>query len=593
MGSFNSKTSSIDELKNQLNIVDVVGRVVPLKRAGANYKGVCPFHNEKTPSFVVSEQKQIFTCFGCGATGDLIEFTKRYYNLEFMEACEKLAEENGLSIDFSFGPSDKGEKERAYEMNKLAAKYFYDSLSKSKNPGYTYMHGRGISDETLVKFGIGYAKDGWDNLYNFMKEKGYSEKELIDYSLLRPGKEKGKPYDYFRNRVIFPIINTTGKVVGFQSRKISEEDPSAKYINTVDNLIFHKKDTIFGLNITKQDIAKAGYAILVEGNMDVISLYQAGIHNVGASCGTALNENQAKLLKRYADTVCLCYDSDEAGQTADLRGIEVLSKAGLKVKVMSVSSGKDPDEFVKEKGKDAFIKLAEEAITGTEFKLNFQKKGLDLSKESDKLDFMKKASVILRELSPVEQDIYINKLSDELKVSKAAIAKEVQRKGDKNSPGQARQGQGNNSKQDGEVYSSLSNIEATLLKCITINPNLTDNLFEDQEIISSSMGKKIFGIVFDLYGSKGNFEFEDITDKLDVDESQEVINMLSKIIVKGNEEKVYYECIKTFKLEKLEKEMQLTIDVMELADEENNEEKLTELTKKLIKLQDEISKLKK
>lgn len=588
MGSFNSKTNSVDELKSQLNIVDVVGRVVPLKRAGANYKGVCPFHNEKTPSFVVSEQKQIFTCFGCGATGDSIEFTKRFYNLEFIEACEKLASENGLSIDFSYGTQDKGERERAYEMNKIAAKYFYDGLTKEKNPGYSYMHGRGISDETLVKFGIGYAKDGWDNLYNYMTEKGYSEKELTEYSLLRPGKEKGKPYDYFRNRVIFPIINTNGKVVGFQSRKISEDDPSAKYINTLDNLIFHKKDTIFGLNITKKDIAKEGFAILVEGNMDVISLYQAGIHNVGASCGTALNENQAKLLKRYTDTVCLCYDSDAAGQAADLRGIEVLSKAGLKVKVMSVTSGKDPDEFVKEMGKEAFLKLANDAITGTEFKLNFEKKGLDLNKESEKLDFMKKASIVLRELSPIEQDIYIKKLSDELKISEAAIKKEVQNS--KNSVRERVDGQSDRS--DGSAIDNLTNIEATILKTIMTNPNLADNLFEDQEVITTSFGKKIFNAVFDIYGSKGNIELEDILDRLDVDESKKVTDILEKIIVRGNEEKVYDDCIKKYKLEKLNNEMQMTINIMELADEENNSEKLTELTKKLIMLQDEINKLK-
>lgn len=585
MGSFNSKANSVDELKSQLNIVDVVGRVIPLKRAGANYKGVCPFHNEKTPSFVVSDQKQIFTCFGCGATGDMIEFTKRYYNLDFIEACEKLAKENGLNIDFDFGAPDKGERERAFEMNREAARFFFNSLSKEKNPGYTYMHGRGITDQTLKKFGIGYAPEGWDNLLNYMKAKGYKEDELVNYSLLRPGKEKGKPYDYFRNRVIFPIISPSGKVVGFQSRKIDKDDPSAKYINTVDNLVFHKKDTIFGINITKQEIAKEGYVILVEGNMDVISLYQSGIHNVGASCGTALNENQAKLLKRYADSVVLCYDSDNAGQEADLKGIEVLSKVGLKVKVMSVTSGKDPDEFVKEYGKEAFLELAEKAIPGTEFKLNYQKKGLNLKKEEDKLTYMKKAATILKELSPVEQDIYVKKLAEELRISESAIKREIDGTKIENRPELKRE-------KEEDSLTNLTKLELTLLKTVLTNPSLTDNLFENQDVITTSQGKKIFNIVFDVYAYQGTFELENITDRLDVDESKMLDNELEKIIVHGNEEKIFDDCIKSFKLDKLENERKMIIDVIDLADEENNEEKVVELTKKLIELQEEINSLK-
>ena len=306
--------ATLEELKSRLNIVDVIGRVVPLRRAGSNFKGVCPFHNEKTPSFVVSEQKQIFTCFGCGASGDAIEFTKRYYNLEFQEAVEKLAAENGLSISLHKG---NGDREKYYEINKEAARFFYRAFTEQQNAGYTYMKNRGMDDAILKKFGIGYADESWDSLYLFFKKKGISEKILLELGLI--SESKGKYYDKFRNRVMFPIINTSGKVIGFGGRAIGQAEP--KYLNSPENKVFQKKNNLYALNITKQDIGKEGYAILVEGYMDAISLYQNGVRNVGASLGTALTDNQARLLNRYTKNVVLSYDADSAGRNAALRGI--------------------------------------------------------------------------------------------------------------------------------------------------------------------------------------------------------------------------------------------------------------------------------
>ncbi len=579
--------STIEDLKAQLNIVDVVSRAVPLKRAGANFKGVCPFHNEKTPSFVVSEQKQIFTCFGCGASGDAIEFTKRFYNLEFQEACEKLAKENGITIDLNFGAGNKQEKDRVYEMNRTAARFFLDNMTKSANPGYKYIRSRGIEDSTIVKFGIGYAPAGWDNLLNYMKSKGYTEEELAEFSLLRK-KDGGKYYDYFRNRIIFPIINTTGKVVGFQSRKIDPEDPSAKYINTLDNLVFHKKDTIFGINLTKQDIAKEGMAILVEGNMDVVSLYQAGVHNVGASCGTALNENQAKLLKRYANTVCLCYDSDSAGQEADLRGIEVLTKAGLKVKVMSVTSGKDPDEFVKEFGREAFMKLAEEAMTSTEFKLKAAKKGLNLNRDDDKIDYVKRATAILKQESPATADIYIKKLASELKISEGAIRMEVS---GKSSAGQDSSVITRQSNVDSENLPNLSTLEATIIKVLLINPNFTEKLLSNENIFESELGMKVKNIMFELYGMNGQFEESDVFDRLETDESQKLAENLASIVIAGNEENVFEDCIRDWRLKRAKLKEKLLIDRLSLADEQESSSAIEELTKELMDVQKEIKSL--
>ena len=410
--------ATLEELKSRLNIVDVIGRVVPLRRAGSNFKGVCPFHNEKTPSFVVSEQKQIFTCFGCGASGDAIEFTKRYYNLEFQEAVEKLAAENGLSINLHKG---NGDREKYYEINKEAARFFYRAFTEQQNAGYTYMKNRGMDDAILKKFGIGYADESWDSLYLFFKKKGISEKILLELGLI--SESKGKYYDKFRNRVMFPIINTSGKVIGFGGRAIGQAEP--KYLNSPENKVFQKKNNLYALNITKQDIGKEGYAILVEGYMDAISLYQNGVRNVGASLGTALTDNQARLLNRYTKNVVLSYDADSAGRNAALRGIEVLSKQDCKVKVLHVTDGKDPDDFIKKNGKDAFLKLVDQALPMIDYKLLGAQKDLNLSTEEGKLDFMKKAAPILKNLGPVEADIYIQKIARELKISEGAIRMET------------------------------------------------------------------------------------------------------------------------------------------------------------------------
>ena len=568
--------TTVEELKNQINIVDVVGRVVPLKRAGANYKGVCPFHSEKTPSFVVSEQKQIFTCFGCGASGDVIEFTKRYYNLDFAEAVEKLAKENGIEI--SIGGKRNSDKEKYYEINKEAARFFYRAFTEEKNPGYSYMKKRGIDDAILKKFGIGYADDSWDSLYRYFKAKGTDEKVLLELGLI--SEKNGKYYDKFRNRVIFPIINTSGKVIGFGGRAIGEAMP--KYLNSPENIIFQKKNNIYALNISKQDVGREGYGILVEGYMDVISLYQHGVRNVGASLGTALTENQARLLKRYTKKVVLSYDADAAGRNAALRGIDILSGEGIKVKVLHVTDGKDPDEFIKKNGKEAFIKLIDGALPMIDYKLNAAQKGLDLKTEDGKIDYMKKASEILRSLSPVEADIYIKKLAGELKIAEGAIRLEIS---GNNNTVTATQSRGRQEENKGT--NELSNMEATLLKVLMISPSFADRMLEYDGIIQSELGRKILNLMFELYGIKGGFEQYEITDSLDPEESQEFAAAVDSIIVAGNEEQVFDECIKTWKKSEAIKREQELIDRLALADEETGSDSIKELTEELMKVQQE------
>ncbi len=570
--------SSIDELKENINIVDEIAKVVPLKRAGSNYKGCCPFHNEKTPSFVVSEQKQIFTCFGCGETGNVIKFTQRYYNLDFLEAVEKLAREHGITLKHS-GTEDK-DRERYYEINKEAARFFYRSFTESKNPGYTYMKKREIEDVTLKKFGIGYADDRWDSLYSFFKEKGVEEKILLELGLI--SEKNGQFYDKFRNRVIFPIINTAGRVIGFGGRAIGDAQP--KYLNSPENKVFQKKNNLYALNICKQDIAKQNSAIMVEGYMDVISLYQAGVHNAIASLGTALTDNQARLIKRYTRNVILSYDADQAGRKAALRGIDVLGGQDCRVKVLHVTDGKDPDEFIKQHGREAFLELTEKALPMIEYKLDALKQNLNLTTEEGKIAFMKKAAEVLRTLSPIEADIYIKKLAKELKIAEGAIRMEIL---------------GNNSTGEKKIFRShepeketeqeeISQLELTLIKTLLISPTFVEELLDKQEIMESRRARKVLNIMFELYGLNEDFDSAEIMDRLDPEESQKLTRELDKIIIAGNEDKVFAECIRKWKADKLlAKEKQL-IDRLSLADEDSGVESIKELTEELMEVQAKI-----
>lgn len=571
--------STIEDLKSQINIVDVVGRVVALKRAGANHKGVCPFHNEKTPSFVVSEQKQIFTCFGCGATGDAIEFVKRYYNLDFNEAIEKLAGEYGITIKRNnFGE----DREKYYEINKEAARFFYRAFTEQKNPGYAYMKNRGLEDATLKKFGIGYADEKWDSLYSYLKKKGYEDKVLLELGLI--SESKGKIYDKFRNRVMFPIINTSGKVIGFGGRAIGDDTP--KYLNSPENRVFQKKNNLYALNTTKQDIGREGFAILVEGYMDAISLYQGGVRNVIASLGTALTENQSKLIKRYTKNVVLSYDADSAGQNAAMRGIEILNKEDCKVRVLHVTDGKDPDEFIKKNGRDAFLKLVDGALPFIDYKLQYVRKGIDLTTEEGKIDFVKAAAGVLKTLSPVEAEVYIKKLSRELRIAEGAIKMEII--GNTTSvPGPAPQRTVRRDK--AEEPDGFSPLEASLLKTLFVNPSLTERLLDYEQAITGTLGRKVKDILFELYGLNGDFNLDQVQDRLEPEESEMLSAAMENIVICGNEEQVFNQCINTWQIQCLLEREQDLIARLSLADEENNPQSIEALTKELMEVQQQIN----
>ena len=577
-----NQVNIVDEIKSRCNIVDVIGRVVPLKKSGSNFKGVCPFHNEKTPSFVVSETKQIFTCFGCGATGDVIAFVKRYYNLEFRGAVEMLAREYGISLDGAFRSNRN--KDELYEINRQAARFFYKAMREKSNKGYTYMKNRGISEEIMNKFGIGYADDGWTSLYDFLRAAGVAEKKMLELGLI--SKSKDRCFDKFRDRVIFPIINTAGKVIGFGGRIIGDGEP--KYLNSQESGIFQKKNNLYGLNLTRKDVSREDSIVLVEGYMDVVSLYQAGVRNVSASLGTALTENQARLIKRYTRNVVLSYDSDQAGQNAAMRGIDILYREGLRARVLRVSDGKDPDEFIRKNGRGAFYDLMDNALPYGDFKLEFAKAGYDLDDEQQKLDFLRDAVGILQSMKPVEADFYIKKLSADTGISEGAIRFEYS---------------GNNSQEkkmpaDIETSTDLKDyeeqmplVEQDMIKLMLLDEkfvHLPDDISD--KAFRSTAGINIYRNLLAADDGQRPFDINRLKDLLDEDAVQALDMINSKIIPQGREDSIYNDCIDRIRLNELKKQENEIITRLSMADEDENGEEIVKLTKQLMDIQKKIKK---
>ena len=578
--STRNQVNIADEIKDRCNIVDVIGRVVPLKKAGSNYKGVCPFHNEKTPSFVVSETKQIFTCFGCGATGDVLAFVKRYYNLDFRGAVEMLAKEYGISLEGAFR-SNK-DKDELYEINRQAARFFYKALREKANPGYTYMKNRGISEDTLNKFGIGYADDQWDSLYKHLKGMGYKEDKLMDLGLI--SKSKDRYFDKFRGRVIFPILNTSGKVIGFGGRIIGDGEP--KYLNSQESNVFQKKYNLYGLNLTGKDVRNEDAIVLVEGYMDVVSLYQHGVRNVSASLGTALTENQARLIKRYTRNVILSYDADQAGQNAALRGLDILYNEGCRAKVLKVTDGKDPDEFIKRNGRTAFKELMQSAVPYGDFKLGMAKAGYDLDDEQQRIEFLRDAIVILKAMKPMEADIYIKKLAEETGISEGAIRFEYS--------GNNSQEKAEHRRPDAQSESPAEAEEITLLEQDFIKLMLIDKAFvslpEDirESAFPSLIGQTLYESIAELSGKDRQISLDELDAKLDEAAAAQMEIIKDKIIPHGREMDIYEECIAQIRKRELKRKESQIIMQLSMADEEENHDEIIRLTQQLMEIQKKI-----
>ena len=410
---------TIERIKQENDIVDIISETVKLKRSGRNYMGLCPFHNEKSPSFSVSQDKQIYKCFGCGEAGNVLTFVMKNRNLNFIEACKVLAEKANIRLDLGNGEESKvvKKKELLYKVNVEAARYFFSNLQRDKI-SKEYFTNRGIKEVTIKRFGLGYAKDGWQNLINYLKKRGYSESIMLEAGLVSRS-QKGRIYDRFRNRVIFSVFNIKGDVIGFGGRVLDDSKP--KYLNSPETLVFQKGTNLYGLNFAIKNKMEERYFVIVEGYMDLISLHQYGITNVVASLGTALTVNQARLLKRYADKVIISYDADIAGQTATLRGLEILKEAGFDVRVLQIPQGKDPDEFVRSNGKDAFLKLINKAESLISYRLNKAKEGINFNDKGSLIKYGNRVAEILANLNPVEKDVYIKSISEDTGIKEQSL----------------------------------------------------------------------------------------------------------------------------------------------------------------------------
>ena len=579
--------SAAEEIRSRCNIVDVVSPLVSIKRAGSNYKGCCPFHKEKTPSFVVSEKKQIFTCFGCGKSGDVITFIREYYNLSFPDAVRRLAAHYGIEIDDAYDRQTK-KKEVYYDVNKSAARFFFDAFTKRANPGYDYMKGRGIQPETVKRFGIGYADEGWQTLSDYLKSQGKQEEILVELGLSSKSSKDGRLYDKFRGRVMFPIINTMGKVIGFGGRTIIGD--AAKYLNSQESYVFEKKRNLYGLNLSKEEIQSAGYAILVEGYMDVIGLYQGGVRNVCAALGTALTPEQAALLKRYTKKAVLCLDSDAAGIKAAIRGCDVLREAGLDVRVMHVDDGKDPDEYIKKHGADEFRALLEKtAQTDVDFKIGLIRRKYDPNDLTQALQFLRACADVLRKLSPVEADLYVPKVAKMGGISEGALRREIETPS-KNvpvSPPPRR-----NAEEDAQTRESspapgpdesLVMLERMLIKLCMQRGDLWPEMKGYEEAFVTAQGYRISEVLGELYRENTDFDPKAVRERLE-DEALVYFDRIQEEVLTGDEDEAFRDCVDKLDRRRAEKRIKQIIDILEMAEGED-ESVVTGLMRELADLQ--------
>ncbi len=413
----------LQELSDRNPIEDVVGEYVQFtKRSGQNLFGLCPFHSEKTPSFSVSPSKQIYHCFGCGKGGSVINFIMEIENLSFPEAVEFLARRAGMKVPEQQSDPGKPKRDRLYALNRDAARFFYEQLSTPAGAAAVdYMLRRGITPGTARRFGLGCAPESWDALCSAMKEKGYTERELYDAGLVRRGK-KGGVYDAFRGRLMFPVIDVRGNVIAFSGRALGDVEP--KYLNSPETPVFSKSHNLFGLNLAKK--SKSGYIILVEGNIDVVSLHQAGFDSAVASLGTSLTPEQARLISRFKQEVVIAYDADEAGKKAAQRAIDIPEKLELKVRVLTVRGAKDPDEFIKAKGPEAFQNLLAESENHVEYRLDAVRAKHDLATDEGKVAYLKEAAGVIAQLPDrAAREVYAMRAASQCGVSPEAVQDEV------------------------------------------------------------------------------------------------------------------------------------------------------------------------
>ncbi len=580
----------LDEIKSKNDILDIVSQYVVLKRTGRNYMGLCPFHKEKSGSFCVSPDKQIFHCFGCGVGGNVFHFISKIENLNFKEAVEFLASRAGIELPTSDNFEDDKLaklKSRVYEVNKCAAEFYHQNLYKpTAKPAQEYVKKRRLDNKTLIAFKIGYS-GRFNELYQELKAKGFSEEEILASCLVNKNQD-GKFIDRFRNRLMFPIVDTHERVIAFGGRVLDNSKP--KYINSPEDIVYSKGRHLFAFNIARKYDPKT--IIMVEGYMDAVSLHQRGIHNAVASLGTALTEAQGRLLRRSCEKVIIGYDADGAGQAATLRGLEILKNLGCDIRILQIEGAKDPDEFVVKYGPERFQKYVDQAISLVEFKVKMLKNQLDLDNVNDKIKFLNEVAKILSKVeNNMEREVYVDKISLEYKVSKDAIYAEINKilyannKSEKRLERDTSNLRTDNNKITNSMPKELEMIDEKTKRreklVIYLLVNYSEKAFAKMkniftnDLIKIETNKKIINKLNEEY-EKGHINIENILDLFE--DEQEIVNYLSEIMSYDFEISDVDKCIEdilvTYRKELLTKQRNEILKKLENARNQNltNEE---------------------
>lgn len=570
--------SFLEQLRANTDIESVISPYVNLRRRGKNLVGLCPFHNEKTPSFTVYPENGSFYCFGCGVGGDVITFVRRMENLDYMEAVKQLADRAGMALPED-GYDDTLAKKRTAVLaaNRAAAKFFHSQLFTDRGrPALNYFLDRGLTMETIRHFGLGFAPDDWRALKNHLNEQGFDDILLESANLLRRSDKNGKVsyYDNFRNRVMFPIIDPRGNVIAFGGRVLDDSKP--KYINTSDTLVYKKSNGVFALNFAKK--GNDGKLIIAEGYMDVIALHQAGFTNAVACLGTALTKEQANLLSRYADEIILSYDADEAGQKATARALGIFGTTGMEIKVLRLTGGKDPDEIIKKYGAQRFRDIINGAANDTEYRLIRARQGIDLSTDDGKVKYLSAATEVLAGIpSPVEVDVYASRLANELGVDKLAIESQVKYKREglrKRRMAQREQDQkrllinGQNTKNpERSQHLRAAKAEETLIASLMRNPDFYNKLKDElsADYFVTAFNRRIFSVILSRLDEGGNTEPYFLSSEFTPDEMDEVERIFRSAAQLSNTVDECADCIKILKEEKNKPE---SIKASELSDDD-------------------------
>lgn len=568
----------LSELRSRNDITDVVSEYVTLgKKQGRIRKGLCPFHNEKTPSFAVYEDTQSFYCFGCGAGGDVIGFIRAIENLDYIDAVKKLAQRAGMNMpEDGFDDSIYNKKKRIYEINRLAAKFFYEQLTNEKNRfALEYYLNRGFTVSTIKHFGMGYAPDSWTSLKTYLNEHGYKNEEIFQADLIKKSEKNSKVtfYDNFRNRMMTPIIDVRGNIVGFGGRVLDDSKP--KYVNTSDTLVYKKSHEVFALNFAKN--ANPQNFIVCEGYMDVIALHQAGFTNAVACLGTALTSQQASLIKKYVGEVILSYDSDEAGQKATQRAISIFSSAGLKVRVLKLSGGKDPDEIIKKYGAERYRMLLEGATNDVEYYLLKLKNKYDISTSDGKVKFLTDASDYLASLkNPIERDTYASKLASETGVEKSSLMMRIKSVSKRNSRKEKdkiieekrKENLGFSDKINPQSKNNIrvTKAEENLLANILRNPDFLRDIKGkvSQEDFQTDFNRRVFKSLSEKTENSESTDISTLSEDFSLQEMGRISKLLNRGEMVSNTKEECEDCINVLKEEKAKYKK----DVSQMSDEE-------------------------